>query len=52
MSQSLCGVSPCPRTCVRVCHCPAGRARASLLLAQQAVRRFQRRASPNEVNHE
>ena len=45
MSQSLCGVSPCPRTCVRVCHCPAGRARASRLLAQQAVRRFQLRSA-------
>lgn len=31
MLSSLCGHSPCPSICVRVCHCPAGQARVHWL---------------------
>lgn len=41
--QSLCGQVPCPRLCVRAEHCQAGQLRRQQLLAQQALRRYQRR---------
>jgi len=31
MVKSLCGQYPCPRVCVRVCHCPAGMERVHFL---------------------
>jgi len=38
----LCGKPVCPRICTRVCHCEAGLALGRVLLAQQAVRRYER----------
>jgi len=39
MESSLCGRSPCPQICVRVCHCEAGLARSRWLLARQKEKR-------------
>lgn len=36
---SLCGKSPCPRLCQRVCHCPAGLARSHELAGMYRNRR-------------
>ena len=40
MLRSLCGHYPCPRICVRVCHCPAGLARSRELLGMYRNRRL------------
>lgn len=40
MRDSLCGKSPCPRICVRVCHCPAGLARSRELAGMSRNRRL------------
>ena len=42
-SYCLCGRKRCPRICERVCHCPAGRARARELLNLHRANRHQRR---------
>lgn len=49
MKDSLCGKTPCPRVCVRVCHCPAGLARSHEHFAMYRNRRemSQGRASPS-----
>lgn len=39
MRGSICGHSPCPAICVRVCHCQAGLARSRWLLAMQRNKR-------------
>ena len=45
---SLCGQSPCPRVCTRVCHCPAGLLRSREQFAMYRNRReiSQTRVSP------
>lgn len=39
MTVSLCGKQPCPRICIRVCHCPAGLARSHELAGMYRNRR-------------
>lgn len=46
--KSLCGRRRCHRTCERVCHCPAGRARARELLNLQRLKRSHRRLAAGE----
>jgi len=42
MAYSLCGKNPCPRICLRVCHCPAGLERSRMLNHQAQARRLVR----------
>lgn len=54
MPVSLCGKSPCPGICERVCHCPAGLARSHWLAGLYRNRRLvlKRGSSPSLIESE
>ena len=48
-AETLCGKNPCPRLCLRSCHCQAGQERVKLLGAVYHRRRALRRPLVAEI---